>query len=447
MFTPVFTRLLTPLEYGIYSHYVSLLGIFTVLVSFEISGNAMYRGMAKFNTGEAKCYVSASLGALGALYTSSALIALLFSPTLTRLTSLGLGLTLILISQVFLNSVEGIYLAKARYEGRYKAATLVNAIAGITTPLLSLLLIYRGLGGYARIISPLLTSGAIAAFATAKILKESKKIYDKAAWRFIFGATAPLLPYYLSLSLIAQGDKLLLSYTYGKEWLGMYSAAYSLGLTLSLITGGGMLALAPWFARKLSEKKEGSIREVCELCARLVGMLTLAFLCLVPELYSLFAPGEYSPALPVVYIISLSVFFSFLCAMHTSLFQHYGKSLAATRSSILSAAVGIGVGYIAQSIIDWRMAALLPLFAHGTLFLLISGSLNRASGKRLVNVNNYLQIAIYLIPASVVIFWLKASPVSRILLFLAFIMLIIGEVFRGREFIFLTGKKTDKATG
>ena len=46
--TPVFTRLLSPEEYAIYPLYVSYMGIFTVLATFEIPGVITYGGLSKF---------------------------------------------------------------------------------------------------------------------------------------------------------------------------------------------------------------------------------------------------------------------------------------------------------------------------------------------------------------------------------------------------------------
>ena len=46
--TPIFTRLLTPEEYGLYPLYLSWLSVFTILLSLELTGGVMYRGLQKF---------------------------------------------------------------------------------------------------------------------------------------------------------------------------------------------------------------------------------------------------------------------------------------------------------------------------------------------------------------------------------------------------------------
>ena len=46
--TPIFTRLLTPSEYGLYPLYNTWLSVVTVIVTLELTGGVIYRGLQKF---------------------------------------------------------------------------------------------------------------------------------------------------------------------------------------------------------------------------------------------------------------------------------------------------------------------------------------------------------------------------------------------------------------
>ena len=111
LFTPIFIRLLSPEEYGIYSLFVSLMGIFTVFVTFEISGSVLYRGIAKFDE-NGESFLSCSLGALSALSLASLVIYIIFRERINGITSLNTRLTLYLFLQIFLNAALGIYFAE-----------------------------------------------------------------------------------------------------------------------------------------------------------------------------------------------------------------------------------------------------------------------------------------------------------------------------------------------
>ena len=75
IFTPVYTRLLLPSEYGIYSLYVGLMGIVTVFATLEISGGAVYRGLKEF--GKESSFIPSALGLISL---SSVIFLLLYHP-------------------------------------------------------------------------------------------------------------------------------------------------------------------------------------------------------------------------------------------------------------------------------------------------------------------------------------------------------------------------------
>lgn len=446
LFTPVFTRLLAPTEYGIYPQYMSYLGIFTVFVSFEVCGTVMYRGLAKFGRDTESRYVSASLGISVALYITALSLYLPMRNALNRLTGLGTRTVAILITQAFLNTVMGIYLAKKRYGGHHISATVVNALYGIGTPLFSLFLIKSGVGGYSRILSPLAVTAVIAAIVSVKILKKCPRLYDRRIWKFIFGITLPLLPHYLALSLIAQGDKLLLSRLYEREILGIYSAANSLGFLISLITGGIISVLSPWLMRKMSEDKNEAAGNAVQLAVRLGALTAMLFFCVIPELYSLFAPKEYYEALPVAYITALSVFFHFIATVFSSMLLYYEKPALLMRSSVISCIAGLSVGFSASRAFGWIAVALTPLAAYATIGLLNYRNIFRASGKKPINANSCLQISLFTVFFAVIAFWLRAVPVSRILLIFAFFSIFVRTVFKNRKLI-VTVRKPKRAKG
>ena len=61
LFTPIFTRVLSPEEYGVYSLYTSILTIVTVFTTPDTSGGAIYRVLAKEGTDNDNV-VSSALG-------------------------------------------------------------------------------------------------------------------------------------------------------------------------------------------------------------------------------------------------------------------------------------------------------------------------------------------------------------------------------------------------
>ena len=65
--TPIFTRLLTPEEYGLYPLYNSWIGVLSILITLEVTGNAIYRGYQNHSDAKDE-FTSAALGLIGVLF-------------------------------------------------------------------------------------------------------------------------------------------------------------------------------------------------------------------------------------------------------------------------------------------------------------------------------------------------------------------------------------------
>ena len=71
IFTPIYTRLLTPNEYGIYSIFVGFCAVTGVIATLQISGGTVYKGLREF--GSEGSFTSSALG----LISTSGMLSLL----------------------------------------------------------------------------------------------------------------------------------------------------------------------------------------------------------------------------------------------------------------------------------------------------------------------------------------------------------------------------------
>ncbi len=435
IFTPLFTRILSPGEYGIYSLYTSYMGIFTVITTLEISGNAAYLGLSKFDGKERDRFLSSALGLQIFLSLFFFAVYMLFKSSVNSATSLATEITVLLIIQIFINSAEGIYFAKKRYSYDYKPVALINTASGILSPLLALLMIRLGIGGIARITAPLAVSSAFAIPIIWGILKKSKRIYSKDVWKFLFSVCLPMIPHYLSLSVIAQNDKIIIAKTLGEAAVGKYSVAYSAGYMLSLMTGGLALGFAPWIIRKLSAKETKKIKEAFSASMSAICALTLVYLTAIPEIFSILAPDEYTDALSVIYPVSASVAFVFLSSLLTSCILHFNKQFLILKNSLLSAIMSVIISITLIRNFGYIGGACSTFISYFVLF-----SLNLSSSKKLLGENPISRRALIkcislLLFFSPLLFILREVLVSRIILLFAFILIFAPDIKRCKNLL------------
>ena len=411
------------------------MGIFTVLTTFEISGGVLYRGISKFEN-ESESFLSSALGAASLLSVGALFIYMIFKSSINGITELGTPLTLLLFLQIFLNTAIGIYFAQKRYEGDYKRVAIINLAIGIISPALALLFIFLGGKGESRIIAPLITHLAIGVPVIFSIVKRGRRLFSRSAWRFIFSITVPLIPHYLSLSLIAQSDKIILSKILGEASLGRYSAAYSVGFMMSLVTNGILLVLSPWIMKRQKASDTEQISAVLSTCAGLVCLGALFFLSVAPELFRLIVRADYYDAITAVYPITLSVVFLFLSSALQSCLIHYEKPAIITKNSVFCASVCLALNFLLIEKLGYAGGAMSTLLSYALLFVLNSNSLKRLS-KNSINVNISFNFWILMAGMTLLIFFLRHSLPARMILLAAIGLGIAPRLKKATRVLFI----------
>lgn len=430
LMTPVFTRLLTPGEYSIYPLYVSFMGIFTVIITLEISGSIIYSGLSKFRDRFPEGFTLSALISEAVLASVFAVLYIIFQRRINAITGLSFALTLMLIFQVFLNAATGIYYSEKRYTGDYKRVAFINIASGVATPILSLFLIRSNLGGISRVISPLIVTLIIGAPTVLSLAKNGSGKIRAYHFSYLLKTAIPLLPHYISLSVIAGGEKIIISRILGESALGKYSVAHSIGFSITMVFTALLTALTPKIADMLGRGDNIGVGKIFKISQGLTSILTLIFLTLSNEVFKIASPPEYYSAHIIIYPTALSALINFTTSLAASASISLGKEKKTMLASVLTALIFIPAAAILTRRIGFIGAAAAQLaatLARAALYLFI---LRKHTGKELVNINYYLQNLIFTFGFSILIFLLTPSPVSRILIALALIFILLGEVRR-----------------
>lgn len=423
--TPIFTRILTPAEYGVYSLYIGWMGIFTVITTLEISGNIAFCGFSHFKN-EREAFSSSAVGVQFTLTVFFTLLYIIFTKRVNAITGLTTRLTFMLILQVFFNSLIAIYFAEKRYLYKYKTVSRINLIIGLFVPVSAVFLIlFTSYRGYARIISSLLISFVLCIPIVINTLKRCNRIFDFKKWKYIFGYALPLLPHYLGLSLIAQGDKILLSRLRGDAELGKYTVAYSVGFILSLVTGGLLSAITPWIHRKLDEKKSERIEDVFRLILKILFILTFIFLCAAPEIFSIIGADAYYSAIGVIYPVAVSVIFIFMSNVYSGIIMHIGKPSLVAANSAISAFFALFLGYFMINSFGFIGAAYSSLISYAVLFLLNLFTVTHIFNARLLTTKAVFAVFLITVSFLLLLIFIKDFRISRILVITALILTAI----------------------
>ena len=280
--TPIFTRLLTPAEYGLYPLYTTWLSVLTAVVTAGLTGSAIYRGLQRYAHRKEE-FVAAATG-LG-LSAAGLMLALgiLLADGISALTGLEAPVLLMLVLEIGFGTVISLRSAQLRYEYRYKALALVNLFSALGTPALSVaLVLLTPWRAEARIIGTLAAT-MIAAIPTLIGISRRGRLYDRGIWRYLLRVNLPLLPHYLSSSLILRISEVVIGRTHGEAALAKYSVGISVGLALTFLSNALSQTASPWILRKVAQGEHAKVRELLSLALGALISVSLLLLSIAPR--------------------------------------------------------------------------------------------------------------------------------------------------------------------
>ena len=422
--TPIFTRLLTPAEFGLYPLYNTWMSIISVIVTLELTGGVIYRGLQKYSD-KKDVFLSTSFGLFLTVFLPFCTFYFAFNSVINSISGLSTFIFVLMMAQIFANTVIAFYSAKARYEYNYKSVALINLVSAFAIPFTSIAFILLGkFKSEARIISSALVLTVIGAFALYGILKKSGTLFNKEIWGYLLKFCLPLLPHYLSLSLIMRVTEITIGKKFGTDSLGKYSVAVSVGMALTVVTSGVLSALSPWLLRKIQAKETVKIRELLLLIVKGLCVLCLLVLAIAPEVIFILTPPDFRPALPAVYPLALSIIPQFLSSALTSAGMYYDKSYLCAVPSVISAAMSVALSLLLLPKIDYRFGAVFVLVAYLLFAILSTLVYKRLSGELPIDVKGTLTSFLLTLLYAVPIFIFRNVLLSRTVLVLPLLPLL-----------------------
>lgn len=424
--TPIFTRLLTPEEYGLYPLYNTWLGIFTVIATLEVTGAVIYRGFQR-HADSCDDFTCSVLGLILTLSASFSLIYAIFRNEINRMTGLDTSVTSLMLMQILASAILSLYTAKARFEYRYRSVAILNIFTAVAAPLCAVGIIYiTDIRAKARIIASSLTLTAAALPIFLKIIKESPKLFYKPVWKYLLSRSLPLLPHYFAMTMILKVGEISINKLYGASALGKYSVALSLGMALTVITGGIMSALAPWMMRRMKDGRFDRIRDLMLVLTKLICISCLGLSAIIPEALSLFSSDAYHSILPAVYPIALCVIPTFLSGALMSGGVYYEKSWLSALPAIISATVSAALTFSLLPIIDYRFVSLLTLISYTALAVMNVFVFTKMAHQTPIYTKKTLVIFLLTCAYASLFFAFHSVLISRILLALPLLPLLIN---------------------
>jgi len=344
---PLFSRMMTTDEFGVYNVFVSYDAILCVIVGLALhtsirSANLEFKGQIDRYTSSVTLIYLAIAGLMAA-------VVALFGDVLSPILGFNRLVLYLLILFSTASAFLVLYNTRISLDYSYKQYLLVagiNSLANIALSLVLILTAFRNQRDLGRILGVTVVAVALAACILVGMYRKARPQYNKRYWLFGLKYSLPIVPHGVSQVLLAQFDRIMIRSMVSNAAAGIYSLAGNIKLILTVITASISSAWSTWFFGEMDKKNYASIRQrATQLCA-LFTILTVGVLALSPELVFILGGEAYNRAKYVAIPMVLDAFVLFLYDMVASGEYYAKKTVYIMLGTMVAAVLNVVLNYI-----------------------------------------------------------------------------------------------------
>ena len=346
--TPVFTRVLTQDEYGMFSVFSAWFYILAIICTLNIHMGAINNALTKMPSEKER--IIAAFQSVSFVVSCTFLV---FAMFFLKQLSIWMNLPKIVILFMFVGFLfyepYNDWLIYKRYQYDYKIPVLISVIISIVTPIVSILAIFlsKNVRGEARIIAFLVVSIIIPGIIFYFInYKSGRVFYDKKLWKYALTFNMPLIPHFLSETILNQSDKIMIGSIVGTGAAGVYNIAYSAASLVLIFSSALNIAFVPWQYQKIRDKEYSKLAKVSYAVMSSVGILLILLILFSPEIIKILAGNSYMEAVKLVPILGISVYFNYIYQIFTRVELYYERKAYTVIATLCATVLNIILNYL-----------------------------------------------------------------------------------------------------
>lgn len=437
---PIFTRLLTPTEYGQFSLYQTWLNLISLIATLSLSAGVFNNGLIKYEN-DADRFTSSIQG----LSTVTTLVTFVLYCVGYEFWNSLLGLPTIVVCAIFLEILMtpalDYWTCRQRFHYKYTALTLLTICTSIAAPVVGLIAVtHTDEKGIARILAQCILNACVGGVFYFLNALRGKKFYDRKYWTYALNFNIPLIPHYLSLVILAQSDRVMIEKMFGTEKVAYYSLAYSLGMVMSIVSSAVNTSLIPWTYQSCKKGAFSRLGNVVGVVVVGIGMVTLIPIIFAPEMVEILGSTEYADAVWCVPPISIAMFFTFVYSTFTNVEFYYEENKFIMIASCIAAVANIILNLLFMPAFGYYAAAYTTLCCYFLLAVVHYLFMRYTMKKNGIEEGSYsikliIQVTIILFAVTLIFMGLYPLPKIRCGVILLIIAALIIKKKRIHEII------------
>lgn len=419
MVTPLYTRILTDAQYGLYSVYQTWLQLVSVIAVVALD-RCMTVGFMKYEE-DRKGFLS-SIQLLMTFTTAMFLVVVLgFKKIFLGLFGLSQSIVTIMFIVALLQNAVSNWTWYQRYTYNYRKLTFFSIVFSIVSQGAALFAVL-GLPGFNKgeilIFSIAAITIVIYGFVYINVFLNGKKGYKKDYWAFAIPYSISIMPHALAQIVLSSSDRIMIDKLCGRTDAAHYSVTYSAAMVLNTIMMSANSAIQPWFFEKIKDKNFSSIDKMVNVYISVIAAIAVIVSAFAPELLMLLAPSSYQSAAWIFPAVAVSVFYYALFLCFANFESYYEKPIYFSVATITGAVVNVilnfvfipAFGYIAAG---YTTLVCYMLFALMHYIFMRKVCKEKIGGVKIFNIRFIVGLSVTLTISSVGVTVLYSHPVLR----------------------------------
>lgn len=399
LMTPVYTRLLSQPQYNQIKIFESWLLIFAPAMSlclWRSVERAKYDVKERFNE-----YVS-SVQTLSYISISVFFIVfLIFKDPLQRFCSMTDFMMYIAFLYTYAHTSIFYFQRREKQMMRYRASTAFTAATVIPATLMSVLLIYIGkttghedslvalrIGGY---YIPMIIGGF---FAAALMIWQGKKLVSTHYWKYALRFSIPLIPEVLSIQIMNQADKLMVTHMVGEISGSIFNLATTVSYIIWILEDSVWNAWLPWMYEKISRDESRDIEHYWSILMHAFGVISWLLVLFAPEIILILGSKKYETAIYLIAPMVTGTLFRFYSYSYTAIQNYYKKTVFVAVSTVSVMVLNVILNYVFILLFGYRAAAYTTAFSYLVLMCMQAIMEKRLTGEQLIPLRKTLLVSV-----------------------------------------------------
>jgi O-antigen/teichoic acid export membrane protein len=345
IFTPVFTRLMTTQEYGHYGVFNSWDMIVSVFITLNLSYGVFTQGMVK-HSDDKKNFACAFQGLTLALFFFWCLFYLAFHSVLNSVTGLNTREFVVMLGSAWTAAAYSLWAAEQRIDYNYRRLVFTTLASAICGPSLGIVFVKNVSDKvFGRVFAVFIVNIIVYIIPILFQMLNGGKLFHKGYWKYALLFNIPLIPHYLSQTILSNSDRIMIEKISGESEAGMYNLAYSIAVIAVFFNSALLQTIHPWLYQRIKERQVDQIKTAVYPAFFVIGIINLCLIIFAPEIIYIFAPKSYHEAVWIIPPVAMSSLFNFSYGLFADFEFYYDKPYLATFASVGGAGLNVILNY------------------------------------------------------------------------------------------------------